>query len=185
MDNPRGNPAPKMKWSVEDDKLYEDALKEFPEEVENRWEKIASRVPGKSPEDVKAHYNTLFVDSLISVFDFPDNEAKADSINNPIDHDDSTETSIHSCEISSRPSSRVVNDDGPRWTEEEHRYYIHTSKQECKSMCIHQYFFCIGFLLSLNHFLMLIFIVTQNNCFLYFLLFLDVNFLYYFWYVFP
>ncbi|CAA3005201.1 transcription factor SRM1-like [Olea europaea var. sylvestris] len=113
-----------MKWSVDDDKLYEDALKEFPEEVENRWEKIASRLPGKSPEDVKAHYNALFVDSLISVFDFPDNEAKADSINNPIDHDESTETSIHSCEISSRPSSRVVNDDGPRWTEEEHRLFL-------------------------------------------------------------
>ncbi|CAI9773966.1 unnamed protein product [Fraxinus pennsylvanica] len=116
MDNPRGNPAPKMKWSVDDDKLYEDALKEFPEEVENRWEKIASRVPGKSPEDIKAHYNALFVDSLISVFDFPDKEANADPINNPINHNESIETSTR--------FGGVVDEDGPCWTEGEHRLFL-------------------------------------------------------------
>ncbi|KAL0303678.1 UNVERIFIED_CONTAM: Transcription factor SRM1 [Sesamum radiatum] len=49
-------------WSWSDDKIFENALVEFPEGVENRWQKIADCLPGKSPDGVRVHYTTLVYD---------------------------------------------------------------------------------------------------------------------------
>ncbi|KAJ0084307.1 hypothetical protein Patl1_30377 [Pistacia atlantica] len=49
-------------WTREEDKLFENALVMFPEETPERWEKIASRVPGKNSDDVQNHYEDLVRD---------------------------------------------------------------------------------------------------------------------------
>ena len=46
-------------WTRAHDKLFEEALLKVPEDSPNRWEMIAERVPGMSPTDVKAHYESL------------------------------------------------------------------------------------------------------------------------------
>lgn len=163
IDNQSDKSVPEMTWNPDDDKLYEDALKEFPEEDDNRWEKIAGQVPGKSPHDIKAHFEDLFVDSIL--LDVPYNEANADPIDHPIDteislgHIEASVQSDDSSKLSSRSSSEVVNNQSYHWIEEEHRYYLHTYKH--KYECIHRCQFCSGFLYIIN-FLTLIFIFAQN-----------------------
>lgn len=140
IDNQSDKSVPEMTWNPDDDKLYEDALKEFPEEDDNRWEKIAGQVPGKSPHDIKAHFEDLFVDSIL--LDVPYNEANADPIDHPIDteislgHIEASVQSDDSSKLSSRSSSEVVNNQSYHWIEEEHRYYLHTYKH--KYECIHR-----------------------------------------------
>ncbi|CAI9767503.1 unnamed protein product [Fraxinus pennsylvanica] len=109
-----------MTWNPDHDKLYEDALKEFPEEDDNRWEKIASRVPGKSPHDIKAHFEDLFVDSLL--LDVPYNEANADPIDDPIDNEISSgkmETSVQSDDSSELSSEEEYRN----WSAMSRNYY--------------------------------------------------------------
>lgn len=49
-------------WSREQDKAFENALATYPEDSADRWEKIASDVPGKTLEEVKHHYDLLLDD---------------------------------------------------------------------------------------------------------------------------
>lgn len=49
-------------WSWIEDKIFEDALVKFPEGVVNRWRRIAQCLPGKSLDDVIAHYEALLYD---------------------------------------------------------------------------------------------------------------------------
>nr|GEY00702.1 transcription factor DIVARICATA-like [Tanacetum cinerariifolium] len=52
-------------WSRYEDKLFEDALVMFPEDVIGRWQKIAASVPGKTPEEVRSHYEVLVHDLVL------------------------------------------------------------------------------------------------------------------------
>lgn len=49
-------------WSREQDKQFEKALATHPENSSDRWEKISVDIPGKSPEEVKNHYELLIDD---------------------------------------------------------------------------------------------------------------------------
>ncbi|KAG7549998.1 Homeobox-like domain superfamily [Arabidopsis thaliana x Arabidopsis arenosa] len=49
-------------WSREDDIAFERALANNTDESEERWEKIAADVPGKSVEQIKEHYELLVED---------------------------------------------------------------------------------------------------------------------------
>ncbi|CAN4105481.1 unnamed protein product [Withania somnifera] len=49
-------------WSREQDKAFENALATYPEDAADRWEKIASDVPGKTLEEVKHHFDLLLDD---------------------------------------------------------------------------------------------------------------------------
>ncbi|KAJ0233873.1 Transcription factor SRM1 [Hirschfeldia incana] len=49
-------------WSREDDIAFERALASYTEESEEKWEKIAADVPGKSVEQIKEHYEILVED---------------------------------------------------------------------------------------------------------------------------
>lgn len=49
-------------WSWEQDKAFENALVDFPEDSGDRWEKIAALVPGKSDEEIEEHYEALVED---------------------------------------------------------------------------------------------------------------------------
>lgn len=49
-------------WSREQDKAFENALATYPEDLDDRWEKIGGDVPGKTLEEVKHHYELLVED---------------------------------------------------------------------------------------------------------------------------
>lgn len=49
-------------WSKEQDKAFENAIATHPEDLEDRWEKIAADVPGKTVEEVQHHYELLVED---------------------------------------------------------------------------------------------------------------------------
>ncbi|KAK3030715.1 hypothetical protein RJ639_037212, partial [Escallonia herrerae] len=55
-------PPSQPAWTRLEDKLFEQALVMFPEEVSGRWQRIADRLPGKSAQEVKAHYDALVHD---------------------------------------------------------------------------------------------------------------------------
>lgn len=46
-------------WSWEQNKAFENALATYPDDTDDRWEKIAAEVPGKGVEDVMNHYQLL------------------------------------------------------------------------------------------------------------------------------
>lgn len=61
--NGRGsNMTAPAEWSWPENKIFEDALVKYPEELPDRWQKIAGELPGKSPHDVIAHYEALLHD---------------------------------------------------------------------------------------------------------------------------
>eukprot|EP00252_Welwitschia_mirabilis_P012223 TRINITY_DN27159_c0_g1_i1.p1 TRINITY_DN27159_c0_g1~~TRINITY_DN27159_c0_g1_i1.p1 ORF type:complete len:284 (-),score=67.73 TRINITY_DN27159_c0_g1_i1:562-1413(-) len=53
-------------WTKEQDKAFETALAKYWDESKDKWRKIAEEVPGKSPTDVKLHYDAL-VDDVQSI----------------------------------------------------------------------------------------------------------------------
>ncbi|PRQ56589.1 putative transcription factor MYB/SANT family [Rosa chinensis] len=50
------------RWTRPEDKLFEQALVRFSDDLPDRWERIAEMVPGKSAEEVLEHYETLVHD---------------------------------------------------------------------------------------------------------------------------
>ncbi|XP_019052501.1 PREDICTED: transcription factor DIVARICATA-like isoform X2 [Nelumbo nucifera] len=54
--------GPSSLWSREQEKAFENALATHPEDSMDRWEKIAASVPGKTPDEVKHHYELLVED---------------------------------------------------------------------------------------------------------------------------
>ena len=56
--------AAESTWTRYEDKLFEDALVMFPDDVIGRWQKIAEAVPNKTAEQVRAHYEVLVHDLL-------------------------------------------------------------------------------------------------------------------------
>ncbi|KAF5823934.1 putative transcription factor MYB-related family [Helianthus annuus] len=49
-------------WTRYEDKLFEEALAMYPDDVIGRWQLIANDVPTKMPELVRAHYAVLVHD---------------------------------------------------------------------------------------------------------------------------
>ncbi|KAJ8769970.1 hypothetical protein K2173_009052 [Erythroxylum novogranatense] len=49
-------------WTREQDKAFENALATYPEDASDRWDKIASDVPGKTVEEIKHHFDLLVDD---------------------------------------------------------------------------------------------------------------------------
>ncbi|XP_043710013.1 transcription factor SRM1-like [Telopea speciosissima] len=110
-------------WSRVDDKLFEQALVLFPEESPDRWHKIASQISGKTPSEVKEHYEAL-------VFDI--SEIDSGRIELPQYKDDSITSSwVSECRSSQisfgQPKSKHSETErkkGIPWTEEEHRLFL-------------------------------------------------------------
>ncbi|MQL94854.1 hypothetical protein Taro_027525 [Colocasia esculenta] len=49
-------------WTHEENKRFENALAEFDEGTPDRWANVARMIPGKTPEDVRRHYQDLEAD---------------------------------------------------------------------------------------------------------------------------
>lgn len=49
-------------WNVEDNKAFERALAVYDKDTPERWYNIAKVVGGKTPEQVKSHYQLLLQD---------------------------------------------------------------------------------------------------------------------------
>ncbi|KAJ1442566.1 SANT/Myb domain [Sesbania bispinosa] len=49
-------------WSVQDNKAFESALAVYDKDTPDRWSNIAKAVGGKTPEEVKRHYEVLVED---------------------------------------------------------------------------------------------------------------------------
>nr|GLL31847.1 transcription factor DIVARICATA-like isoform X2 [Ipomoea trifida] len=112
-------------WSRELDKAFENALATYPEDLSDRWEKIAADVPGKSLKEVKLHYEILM-----------DDVSRIESGCVPLPYYDSSSDSLTSQDDKKGGNSGQGNNDshhgkstrsdqerrkGIAWTEEEHR----------------------------------------------------------------
>ncbi|OIT22706.1 PREDICTED: transcription factor DIVARICATA-like [Nicotiana attenuata] len=95
------------KWTREEDKLFEHALVLYPENIADRWQLIADHVPGKTIEDIIAHYDDLVHDLL---------EIDSGRIELPTYTDDPVESNKKNIEIERKK--------GTPWTEEEHRLFL-------------------------------------------------------------
>ncbi|GAB2229389.1 hypothetical protein Droror1_Dr00023529 [Drosera rotundifolia] len=49
-------------WTRAEDKVFEESLVLYPENDSSRWARIAARIPGKTPVDVRDHYEALVHD---------------------------------------------------------------------------------------------------------------------------
>ncbi|XP_047322487.1 transcription factor SRM1-like [Impatiens glandulifera] len=114
-DDEDGDTSLSSSWNREQDKAFENALATYPEEdgnnEEERWEKIAADVPGKSLEEVKHHYEIL-MDDVIRI--------ESGVVPLPI-YECSKDGSV----VDPRPSK--VDQDrrkGIAWTEDEHRLFL-------------------------------------------------------------
>lgn len=54
-----GSPLDSSPWTTEEQKLLEQALKTYPVNTPERWEKIAAAVPGRSKKDCMKRYKEL------------------------------------------------------------------------------------------------------------------------------
>ncbi|XP_026389695.1 transcription factor SRM1-like isoform X2 [Papaver somniferum] len=118
-------------WSREQDKAFENALAIHPEGTENRWEKIAVEVTGKTLEDVKSHYDILVEDisgieaGLVPVpcyVSSPEGSAEHVGEGGASRKDENSQgNSNHKGKASRLDQERRK---GIAWTEEEHRLFL-------------------------------------------------------------
>lgn len=103
-------------WNRLEDKLFEHALVLFPDEVPDRWQRIADQIPGKSPRDVKEHYEVLVHDVT---------EIDSGRVELPCYADESDDwDSAGQISFGSKPvkQGEPERKKGTPWTEEEHKY---------------------------------------------------------------
>lgn len=105
------------RWTRIEDKLFENALVVVPEELPDRWQKIAEQVPGKSPRDVREHYEALVHDL---------HEIDSGRVETPSYADDSEAAagwdSTSQISFGSKPRhSDAERKKGTPWSEEEHK----------------------------------------------------------------
>ncbi|PIN26632.1 hypothetical protein CDL12_00612 [Handroanthus impetiginosus] len=114
-------------WSRQEDKVFEEALIKFPDGVTDRWRKIAEFLPGKSPDEVKSHYEALEYDIA---------EIDSGRVELPNYRDDSASLGWEG-QARSRASGQISFGSGNRsrhseverkkgtpWTEDEHRLFL-------------------------------------------------------------
>ncbi|KAF6166524.1 hypothetical protein GIB67_005386 [Kingdonia uniflora] len=106
---------PSTSWSRDEDKLFERALVLVSEDHPNRWEIIASQVPGKTVMEVRDHYERLIHD--VAVID-------AGRVPLPSYADDDSEEDDSVSQISIGVSKTTERRKGVAWTVEEHKRFL-------------------------------------------------------------
>ncbi|KAK9742480.1 hypothetical protein RND81_03G175900 [Saponaria officinalis] len=97
-------------WTWEQNKAFENGLAIYPENCEQRWQKIASNIPGyKTIEEVKQHYQILLDDIA---------EIEAGYVTLPNYSDVSTN------KVENERDTRWERRRGQAWTEEEHKQFL-------------------------------------------------------------
>ncbi|KAL0401422.1 UNVERIFIED_CONTAM: Transcription factor SRM1 [Sesamum latifolium] len=114
-------------WSWSDDKIFENALVEFPEGVENRCQKIADCLPGKSPDGVRVHYSTLLYDigqiesGLIQLPSYSDDDrGNVERVGSSAVR----RTSFAACPTPRAAFPKKERKKSRPWTKEEHRLFL-------------------------------------------------------------
>lgn len=116
-------------WSREEDKLFEKALVEIPDGVDDRWRKIANFLPNKSLEEVRAHYEALLYDvdriesGYVELPSYSDEAAAALGWDERPGSRKTAQISFGSPSGSRSRHSEVERKKGTPWTEEEHRFF--------------------------------------------------------------
>ncbi|KAI7733417.1 hypothetical protein M8C21_005166, partial [Ambrosia artemisiifolia] len=118
--------AAESTWTRYEDKMFEEALVMYPDDVIGRWQLIAEAVPGKTAEEVRAHYEVLVHD----LFQIDSGHVELPSY---VDDGDesvmSWDPELRASQISFGMSKGSKHGDGERkkgtpWTEEEHRLFL-------------------------------------------------------------
>ncbi|KAL2236176.1 UNVERIFIED_CONTAM: Protein RADIALIS-like 3, partial [Sesamum indicum] len=111
-------------WSQQEDKILEQALVEFPEGIDHRWRRIAEFLPGKSPDEVRLHYEALLHDIVeidsgrVELPGYSDESA-------PLGWDEARPRAPGQISFGGGNRSRhseVERKKGTPWTEDEHRF---------------------------------------------------------------
>lgn len=106
-------------WSRCEDKVFEQALVMFPD-GDDRWQKIAAQIPGKSPLDVIAHFEALVHDvgeidsGRVELPSYPDDSFGGWEQGEP------SQISFGN----SKKQGEAERKKGTPWTEEEHRFLM-------------------------------------------------------------
>ncbi|XP_037407470.1 transcription factor DIVARICATA-like [Triticum dicoccoides] len=113
-------PAARRPWAKEEDKAFEAALVTLPDHAPDRWERVAARLPGRTPQEAWEHYQALVADvDLIErgAVDTPD----------CWDFDDDGDGRATVASSRGRPAGKARGEERRRgipWSEEEHKLFL-------------------------------------------------------------
>ncbi|KAF7038745.1 hypothetical protein CFC21_048872 [Triticum aestivum] len=109
-------PAARRPWAKEEDKAFEAALVTLPDQAPDRWERVAARLPGRTPQEAWEHYQALVADvDLI----------ERGAVDTPGCWDDDD-----GCTAAAAPGRRAGKPRGEErrrgipWSEEEHKLFL-------------------------------------------------------------
>lgn len=111
-------------WSREDDIAFERALANHTDESEEKWEKIAADVPGKSVDQIKEHYELLVedVDRIESgCVPLPSYRSSPEDAG---DDGGSSKRGGNSHDQGSKAKADQERRKGIAWSEDEHRLFL-------------------------------------------------------------
>ncbi|KAL1832700.1 hypothetical protein ACET3Z_002351 [Daucus carota] len=118
-------------WTREQDKSFENGLAIYPEDLEDRWERIAADVPGKTVEEIIQHYNILIGDlSRIEsgCVPLPRYDTSADDLTGQVGDEGTGRKGGNSGQygVDGGKASRAEQErrKGISWSEEEHRLFL-------------------------------------------------------------
>ncbi|KAJ4908649.1 Duplicated homeodomain-like superfamily protein [Raphanus sativus] len=121
-------------WSREDDIAFERALASHTDESDEKWEKIAADVPGKSVEQIKEHYELLVEDvsriesGCVPLPDYGSSPEGSNGHDGGGDDGGSGKKGGNSHAGESNQGSKAKSEQerrkGIAWTEDEHRLFL-------------------------------------------------------------
>ncbi|KAJ9691707.1 hypothetical protein PVL29_013786 [Vitis rotundifolia] len=119
-------------WSREQNKAFENALATYPEDLSDRWEKIAADVPGKTLEEVKHHYE-LLVEDVTQIesgsVPLPCYNSSSEGSSSHVGDEAVGKKGSHFSNSESNHGGKTSRSDqerrkGVAWTEDEHRLFL-------------------------------------------------------------
>ncbi|KAJ3668888.1 hypothetical protein LUZ60_010838 [Juncus effusus] len=123
-------PKRSIGWTLEENKAFEEALARFDRDTPERWERVASYIPGKSVDDVIAHYRELENDvSFIEAGLVPFPQYYNSPSNFTLDWETHGFNGFRPgyCLGGKRAGGRGAEQErkkGVPWTEEEHKFFL-------------------------------------------------------------
>lgn len=124
-----------IRWSKEENKMFERAIAMFDEEIPDRWQRIAAMIPGKSVSDVMEQYSELEADvsdieaGLVPIPGYSSSSFTVEMMANcrvlgALKSSKRPFMDRSSSSSSSSSSSDHERKKGVPWTEEEHRRFL-------------------------------------------------------------